>query len=470
MIELIAWAIGILAVLLGTTRLIRMHVKGTQSWYIVSMLKFTKPLKIFDAFRNHPRLVNALTDFGLIIGFGAIAVDYMWMQKHPVWQRVLVFAASTGVLGLSTSLVFPTSNPIIPIPEMALQLAFGVFGFAGLILVSLFYSGLDIYTKLTLGKNACAGVAPVIPGVDLPNSPISVPLHAWLSFLIILVVHEASHGFVIRKLGMKLQSYGLLLLGFLPIGAFVEPDERELKQLERKNPRDALRMYAAGPASNFYFFMAGGIILTLLGGLIISPVIMPTLNSINQQSVSGVQIESVEEKIIVCGTEFPAPAYGLLQGGDQILRVNDTHVENIQQYSKTVSGLNEYDLTILRDGKEKQFAFTPNDLGRIGITVKDVPNPDYTPPGWYNPFLMVAGFIASFLGWLLLLNFLVATANFIPVDPFDGGKMAKLLLSPYFGFLRLGEDETKKLIGKIFGAILIVLIIVNAAPLLMVAP
>jgi membrane-associated protease RseP (regulator of RpoE activity) len=99
--------------------------------------------------------------------------------------------------------------------------------------------------------------------------------------------------------------------------------------------------------------------------------------------------------------------------------------------------------------------------------VQDIPNTNYTPPAWYDPFMQVAGFVASFVGWLILLNFLVATANFIPVDPFDGGKMAKLLLLPYFGFLKQGEEETKKIIGKVFVGIVLVLVLINAAPLFM---
>ncbi len=466
--ETIAWLVGIVVVMAIATRAIKHFFPNAQTWHVASMVRFTKTRKVFDIFVKHPKLVNGLTDIGLVIGFGAVAVDFLWMQKRPMVQRLGVFAASVLILGSLTGFVFPTENPIVPIPPLMLQFFFGLFGMGGLILVSLFYSGLDIFTKLSIGKNACAGVAPVIPGVDLPNSPISVPLHAWLSFVIILIVHEASHGFVIRKLGMKLKSYGLLLFGFLPIGAFVEPDEKELKQLEKKNPRDALRMYAAGPSSNLYFFLVGGLILSLIGSAIVGPLIDPTLNQIHLNSVSGVQVREVVDKITVCGTEFDTPAKGILLAGDQIMQVDGNGVKTIQQYAAAVRGKEKYTLTILRGGAGKEFTFEPNSLGRLGITVQDIPNTFYTPPEWYIPLVQVLGFLASFGGWLILLNFLVATANFIPVDPFDGGKMAKLLLLPYFGFLKQGEEETKRLIGKFFVYILLVLIIINAAPLFIV--
>jgi membrane-associated protease RseP (regulator of RpoE activity) len=470
MVELFGWIALILVVLAGATFFIKKYVKGAQTWIIVSMVRFTKPLKIFDLFVKHPKWVNALTDIGLVLGFGAVAIDYLWMQKRPIIQRLIVFIASVAVLGFFTSLIFPTENPIIPIPPLITHLFFGVFGMAGLILVSLFYSGLDIITKLSAGKNACAGVAPVIPGVDLPNSPISVPLHAWLSFVIILIIHEASHGFVIRKLGMTLKSYGLLLLGFLPIGAFVEPDEKQLKQLEKKQPKEALRMYAAGPASNFYFFVLGGIVFAALGGLLIGPALMPLLTNIHLQTVNGVEISEVQEKIDICGTEFEAPAHGVLQPGDQILSVDGNPTHMLSDYSLAVREKENYTLTIMRNGETQDYSFEPNELGRIGITVREIPNPDYIPPFWYEPLRTVLGFIAGFLGWLLLLNFLVATANYIPVDPFDGGKMAKILVAPYLGFMGLSEEDTKMLVGKLFGLIFLVLVIINAAPLLIVNP
>ncbi|MEK6821352.1 MAG: site-2 protease family protein, partial [archaeon] len=372
MLETLAWIIGIVLVFAGVTHLIKKHVKDAQTWFVMSMVRFTKPLKIFDLFKNHPRLLNALTDIGLVLGFGSIAVDYLWLQKRPLPQRILGFAASMTILGGLTGIVFPTENPIIPIPLILMQFFFGLFGLAGIILVSLFFSGLDIWNKLSIGKNACAGVAPVIPGVDLPNSPISVPLHAWLSFVIILIVHEASHGFVIRKLGITLKSYGLLLLGFLPIGAFVEPEEKELQALEKRKPKEALRMYAAGPASNFYFFVVGGILFTIIGALFVGPLIMPHLNAVHAQSVNGVSILSVQETIDICGTEFHAPAFGVLEAEDQILEVDGNTITTLASYVENISGKESYTLLVERDNTTFTETFYPNELGRIGINVNEI--------------------------------------------------------------------------------------------------
>jgi membrane-associated protease RseP (regulator of RpoE activity) len=467
MLELVGWAVGILIVLWASTWLIKKKFRQAQTWHILSMLRFTKKQKIFDILRNHPKAVNVLTDVGIVLGFGAIAVDYLWMQKKPIWQRIGMLAISAGFLGLLVGFLFPTQNPIVPIPVLYLQIAFGVFGFAGLILVSLFFSGIDIYHKLSAGKNACAGVAPVIPGVDLPNSPISVPIHAWLSFVIILIVHEASHGFVARKLGMKLQSYGLLLLGFLPIGAFVEPDEKQLQKMEKTNPRESLRLYAAGPASNFYFFIAGTIFLAAIAGLVLAPLVAPAFTGIKEQSVEGLKIDKVEENIVVCGSEFEAPAHNVLFEGDQIVQVDENEINNLGDYVQAIQEKEEYDLTVLREGETITANFEPNELGRIGILVKEIPNENFEKPLWYQIGLPVAGFLASFFGWLLLLNFLIAVANYIPVAPFDGGKMVVLLLTPYLGFLG-NEEKRQKIITKFFIVVLLALVLINAAPLIII--
>lgn len=82
----------------------------------------------------------------------------------------------------------------------------------------------------------------VIPGVN----PF-VPLWYGLAALIItLVVHEGGHGVLARANAMRVKSLGLLI-AVIPIGAFVEPDEDDLKAAPR---RRRLRVFAAGPAVN----------------------------------------------------------------------------------------------------------------------------------------------------------------------------------------------------------------------------
>lgn len=200
-ISTIEWLVGVLFILVASTEIIRRFVKNSETFYIASMLRFKKPLEWLDKLAVHPKILNAFADIGLIVGFGAIAVDFLVSQKYKlsVPKRTVLFIVSGIILSQALLLFFPVDNPIIPSNPTVLQASYGIFGFAGLILTSLVYSGLDIIAKLSTGVNACAGVAPVIPGVELPNSPIVVPLHAWISFVIILVIHEGMHGVLSRN-------------------------------------------------------------------------------------------------------------------------------------------------------------------------------------------------------------------------------------------------------------------------------
>ena len=90
-------------------------------------------------------------------------------------------------------------------------------------------------------------VSIVIPGVEMPGSSIYIPFaYGLLALASVLIVHEFSHG--IQAIGEKIpiKSIGLLLFAILP-GAFVEPDEDELKKAKKSSQ---LRVYAAGSVAN----------------------------------------------------------------------------------------------------------------------------------------------------------------------------------------------------------------------------
>ncbi|MDP7266101.1 MAG: site-2 protease family protein, partial [Candidatus Thermoplasmatota archaeon] len=82
----------------------------------------------------------------------------------------------------------------------------------------------------------------VIPGVNN-----LIPLSYGIIALIIgIVVHEFSHGIMALVAKLKVKSMGVLML-VVPIGAFVEPDDKELKGTTRIK---RMRLYASGPTMN----------------------------------------------------------------------------------------------------------------------------------------------------------------------------------------------------------------------------
>ena len=82
----------------------------------------------------------------------------------------------------------------------------------------------------------------VIPGVN-PFVPLWYGL---IALIVTLVVHEGAHGVLARANDLRVKSLGLLI-AVIPIGAFVEPDEDDLKATSR---RKRLRVFSAGPGVN----------------------------------------------------------------------------------------------------------------------------------------------------------------------------------------------------------------------------
>jgi membrane-associated protease RseP (regulator of RpoE activity) len=86
-----------------------------------------------------------------------------------------------------------------------------------------------------------------IPGVN-EFLPLSVAPEILTGLLIGLVVHEGGHGLLCRVEDIDIESMGLALLAFIPIGAFVEPDEASRNRASRGGQT---RMFAAGVTNNF---------------------------------------------------------------------------------------------------------------------------------------------------------------------------------------------------------------------------
>ncbi len=87
----------------------------------------------------------------------------------------------------------------------------------------------------------------VIPGVN-DFLPLSATPGIVFGLLVGLVVHEGGHGLLCRVEDIDIDSMGVAMLAFLPIGAFVEPDQESSKSASRGGQT---RMFAAGVTNNF---------------------------------------------------------------------------------------------------------------------------------------------------------------------------------------------------------------------------
>jgi membrane-associated protease RseP (regulator of RpoE activity) len=101
-----------------------------------------------------------------------------------------------------------------------------------------------------------------VPGIN-PIIPVGYGI---LGLAVAMVAHEFAHGIMTRRGNMNIKSLGLLFLVF-PIGAFVEPDE---KQLETTTRAKRSKVFAAGPASNLILAL---VTLGIFSGVLMASVV-----------------------------------------------------------------------------------------------------------------------------------------------------------------------------------------------------
>lgn len=451
--------------------------RNVEVWGKVIMLIRTKRfLPWFDKLSRSGRVLDLFADLGIIFGFGAIAVDYLWGRKMVLWKRVLLFVISVSAVG-GFFLLFDMMMGIVMGGSISSGLytkeifwlfvvLFGVFGFAGFALLALAVQAADILIKTSEGVGSCPGVAPLIPGVEIPGVPIAIPLYGWLVLLIILVVHEGMHGVIARREGFSVKNAGLLLLSFLPIGAFVEPDEKEIKNGPK---RSALRVFAAGPTANL---LSIGVILIVLfaSAAVISIFIEPNFISVHEEVFGGVVITEVDENVEFCGVVYDSPAYGVLEEGQVIESVNGIEITSASKLSYAFYQSREEELEMVlsnEDGSRVEETIEPNELGAYGIAkVEELQKEGVSVPWEYTAYRDFRTLFFDFLSWLFILSMLVAIVNFLPLGIFDGGRMANIIFVPYFSVLGKSKEETEKIVGKIFLWGVLILLAINALPLI----
>ena len=256
-------------------------------------------------------------------------------------------------------------------------------------------------------------VSLIVPGVEVPGSPIFIPLLSGLIALAtVLIVHEFSHGILSRVEKINIKSIGLLLFAIIP-GAFVEPDEEELNELSRPAK---MRIYVAGSMANLTLAAIALIIMTVISSFIV-PVVFD------------------DEGVVVNRLTEDANAKNYMSEGMIIKSINNLTVTDIDSFQKAANTLKPNDtVNIHTDQGDYSFQLKTNpmnkSIGFMGIQVNannviadDFDNQFYTPLLW---LLMP---LTDLLFWIYFLNFAVGTFNLLPMKPLDGGHLFENLLS-----------------------------------------
>ncbi len=250
---------------------------------------------------------------------------------------------------------------------------------------------------------ATAGVYPVLPGVNIPGSPINPPLgYGLIALATVLVFHEFAHGILARAEGIKIKSIGVLLLAILP-GAFVEPDEEQVKKAKRVSK---LRIYAAGSIINLTLGA-----LALLGTFLLASVLFT-----GTFASEGMQITSVEPN---------SPAYGVLKEGMIITNINGNKITSRNNFTSILNTSKPGDVLIITTN---QGTFTiktaPNprnpQIGYVGVTTQE---------NYVSLLPQILFILYNLFEWIFILNVGIGTVNLLPLKPLDGGLIFEELLN-----------------------------------------
>lgn len=272
-------------------------------------------------------------------------------------------------------------------------------------------------------------------------------------FSLLVLVHEAGHFFAARKVGIKVDEFGIgfppRIKGFkkhgtvysfnwIPFGGFVKlhgengDDSEDKKSFSSKKPLDRIWVIIAGVLMNF----AIGVILIMIGFWFKMP---PLVTPVEQLVGEDNQIESrVAVMKIIENT--PAAVAGLTVG-DFILGSGDTQFstpEDLKQFLTNKAG-QKIDFLIDRSGKEMVVNMTPVSSSEgviIGAWIdKSVEKVSYV--WWKVPWFALKE--AAMLLWVILnailglLYKLFSTAT-IPTDLSGPVGIAKIT----FDLIKLG--------------------------------
>jgi membrane-associated protease RseP (regulator of RpoE activity) len=315
----------------------------------------------------------------------------------------------------------------------------------------------------------------LLPGVN-PYLPV---LYGWFAIFCAIAIHEGAHGVAARSLGLKVRSSGLLFLLFIPIGAFVDVDEEELKKASGKT---SSRVLAGGVGANVVLAAVCLIaVLLIVDGL--APVVdgvyvgnvsdgMPAkaaglLPGDVLVSVDGVPINNTGDLRVLLDRKAPGDLVEVaVARGDMWQNRYSTVVNLTMSDNLTVMGIGVSDLMTEQRLKIYQIV-TPQSIVLYMV-------PPALAPGLVPFSDMLTPFYKSWLGsqwavfanvffWIWFVNVNVAIFNALPIYPLDGGRMFNISLKKI-----IRRKNSEKLITAITVAVtatvILVLILIIVVP------
>ncbi|MCK4327533.1 MAG: site-2 protease family protein [Candidatus Diapherotrites archaeon] len=414
----------------------------------VVLWKSRRGLKKINAIaKKHHRLWEIYGDFGIILAFGIVGALYVFRRSRRKWLYSLAASLflmspsiSNAVIYLVTGEQYLTTNTLFAgdlVSQLALQALLLFFGYSVSLVYLIMQSAFDIVLGYLTGTAVQAAVAPALPGIAIKGSPFQIPWYGWLAFPILIFVHELSHGILVKATGLRLKATGLLMFGVFPLGAFVEPDE---KQLKKAPAQKRLRIYSVGSTANYLTSFA------VLAFFILAMV--PALDAAGYYD----RFESYYDHPTIGGVLETSDGYGRLADGMKIISINGTNVPSIAVLHNITSGAGPGSLLSIATD-QGTFGVRLSNESMIGITgLQDTFHP--------MPLEMdVVTWLIRFTALVVFFNFIVGVMNLLPMYPLDGGLMLEALTST-----KIGKKKARR-IAKAATVLVLALIFINMLPL-----
>ncbi len=400
---------------------------GLDGFFGLYMLKSKRGLSLIEKIsRWNTPLWKGMAEWGGVLGFGLLS--YIIFRRQIRRRTMALGMASIALIvllvvpnaslffkflslpGLNLPLLSQFTSATIQLPQpsigiMALLAVSIIGGFLFFMIALLGVAAFGILAALatavastvtgsTGGYAALStqvpGVAPIIPGLTIPL------FSGILALFVVLVVHEFSHGILAKVAKIKLKSIGILPLGIIPVGAFVEPDEKQVEKLDKDRQND---IFIAGISSNFLLTF---VFFALTALMIIY--VMPAL---------------FRPDVVVAYTLPGYPAHNVLTQGSIVYDWNGYHVSNLSSIIYAAHNFTPYAVVTVNTSNGN-YAFHTNSTGKIGVVTELAQTPKAK-----GPQNGLANFLYSFFVISFVLNFFVGGMNLLPLPLLDGWRIYK---------------------------------------------
>ena len=390
-----AWKFAIILLEMAAVSqiLIRRYKMPSELGFV--LVKSKRGIEFIESLAKNERLFNFMADTGVAMSYGLLSLGLMRKNVSPASMAcgiIALFVVSLFVAPVALGFLMYTSGIGAGTKAGGAMtgMDYGIFFFAGMLLLGglfllimfgIVFYGIVIFkalvATLVFGTDAIANTAPggdiLLPGVNQPF------VEGIVALAIVLIVHEGAHAILARIAKIPLLSSGIVFFGIIPIGAFVEPDERKLVKTEQSRQT---RVLVAGPTANM---------LTALGLFAVFLVFFFATSA-------------YREGVLIAASGLPT--------GTNIYSIDGQPSESIDFSTFSL----DPDKNVTLETNRGDIVRHTDEFGKLGIDFYIVSKDSFY-SRYSNPAL---GFIHVMLGLALALNFVVGTVNILPIPLFDG--------------------------------------------------